>query len=94
MDDFGETDAAAEFLAREKETLGDMEAEIIADNGKISFVLLFRLSAIKKIFIAKISGTTAAVIKEEQMSSGSFEMVEKADDFTEDPAGGEVEGNN
>lgn len=34
MDDFGETDAAAEFLAREKETLGEMEAEIIADNGK------------------------------------------------------------
>lgn len=35
MDDFGETDAAAEFLAREKETLGEMEAEIIADNGKV-----------------------------------------------------------
>lgn len=35
MDDFGENDAAAEFIAREKETLGDMEAEIIADNGKL-----------------------------------------------------------
>lgn len=46
MDDFGETDAAAEFLAREKETLGEMEAEIIADNGKSKNSLLFLLSRI------------------------------------------------
>ena len=39
MDDFGENDAAAEFLAREKETLGDLETEINADNGKCFWLL-------------------------------------------------------
>lgn len=53
MDDFGETDAAAEFLAREKETLGEMmEGEIIiADNGKFSVISLLSTILILSCFV-------------------------------------------
>lgn len=30
-----ETDPAAEFLSREKEVLGDLEGEIVNNNGKV-----------------------------------------------------------
>lgn len=47
-----------------------------------------------KLFIANCFAANVSTTKEEQMSSGSFEMVEQADDFNEvneDPADG-VEG--